>query len=309
MDKILTATAVPNDPHVRRAVRARRDRRARGLGPRGARRLPRRPAASKVGIIDTGIDRSHPEFAGRVSNCAQSTALFGVGGADPRRVRRRRRPRDEGGGHPRREGEQRHRHRRRRVQLAARDLPRARGRPRPRIDVERRQLHQLAAQPGREGHLDELRRRQLDDAPERDQERVEQRLRRGAARCRGQRRRLRHALPGRLPRGHLGRGHGRGGRLGRVEPQRRRRAGGARRRHPDHDLGGGYALRLRHLGGHAVRGRRRRAHAPEVPGRERRPDPQRARRGATDDLGSAGPRLLLRLRARQPLQAMGARSC
>ena len=35
----------------------------------------------KVGVIDTGIDRSHPEFAGRVSNCGQSTSLFGVGGA------------------------------------------------------------------------------------------------------------------------------------------------------------------------------------------------------------------------------------
>jgi thermitase len=80
VDKILTATAVPNDPmfaeqyglDVINAPQAW-DRAGLGAFPTSG--------GAKLGIIDTGIDRSHPEFSSRVSNCAQSTAFMGLGGA------------------------------------------------------------------------------------------------------------------------------------------------------------------------------------------------------------------------------------
>ena len=52
----------------------RRHRRPRGLGRRRARRLPRHAAAPKIGIVDTGIDQTHPELSGKAVDCA---AAFG----------------------------------------------------------------------------------------------------------------------------------------------------------------------------------------------------------------------------------------
>ena len=79
LDKLLTAAAMPNDPqfgeqYALDAIDAPEGWDLLGLGA-----FPS-TGGTKVGIIDTGIDKSHPEFAGRVSNCAQSTAMFGVGG-------------------------------------------------------------------------------------------------------------------------------------------------------------------------------------------------------------------------------------
>ena len=79
VDKILTAAAIPDDTqfgeqYALDVIKAPEGWDLAGLGAFPA------TGGVKVGIIDTGIDRSHPEFAGRVSNCAQSTTLFGVGG-------------------------------------------------------------------------------------------------------------------------------------------------------------------------------------------------------------------------------------
>ncbi len=61
----------------------------RAGAPRASAAFPS-TGGTKVGIVDTGIDRSHPEFAGRISNCAQSTAFFGLERRDPLGLRRRR---------------------------------------------------------------------------------------------------------------------------------------------------------------------------------------------------------------------------
>ena len=82
VDKILTAYAAarPNDPRFTEqyaldVINAPEGWSAAGLGG-----FPSTGGA-KVGIIDTGINGTHPEFSGgRISNCAQSTTLFGVGG-------------------------------------------------------------------------------------------------------------------------------------------------------------------------------------------------------------------------------------
>jgi len=79
LDKILTATAMPNDPQVGEQYALNMIDAPEGWGLAGLGAFPDTGGA-KVGIIDTGIDRSHPELAYRVSNCAQSTAMFGVGG-------------------------------------------------------------------------------------------------------------------------------------------------------------------------------------------------------------------------------------
>jgi thermitase len=80
VDKILTATSTPDDAqfgeqYALDAIDAPEGWDLAGLGAFPA------TGGVKVGIIDTGIDKSHPEFAGRLSNCAQSTAVFGLGGA------------------------------------------------------------------------------------------------------------------------------------------------------------------------------------------------------------------------------------
>jgi thermitase len=79
VDKILTAAAVPNDPSFADQYGLDMIDAPEGWGLAGLGAFPSTGGA-KLGIIDTGLDRSHPEFQGRVSNCAQSTSLFGVGG-------------------------------------------------------------------------------------------------------------------------------------------------------------------------------------------------------------------------------------
>jgi thermitase len=80
VDKILTATAVPNDTQFGEQYALDVIEAPEGWSLAGLGAFPSTGGA-KVGIIDTGIDKSHPEFAGRISNCAQSTAFFGLGGA------------------------------------------------------------------------------------------------------------------------------------------------------------------------------------------------------------------------------------
>jgi thermitase len=80
VDKYLTAASTPNDPlfgdqYALDMIEAPAGWDLAGLGAFPA------TGGVKVGIIDTGLDKSHPEFAGRVSNCGQATALFGIGGA------------------------------------------------------------------------------------------------------------------------------------------------------------------------------------------------------------------------------------
>ena len=64
---------------LRPALRAqqrqrRRHGRARGLGPRRARRLPG-DGGVKVGIVDTGIDSDHEDLAGKTVDCASVQLL------------------------------------------------------------------------------------------------------------------------------------------------------------------------------------------------------------------------------------------
>ena len=80
VDKILTAAVMPNDPQVGEQYALDRIDAPEGWAFAGLGAFPA-TGGTKVGIIDTGIETSHPEFAGRISNCAQSTALFGLGGA------------------------------------------------------------------------------------------------------------------------------------------------------------------------------------------------------------------------------------
>ena len=79
VDKILTAYAMPNDPQVGDQYALDAINAPEGWDLAGLGAFPSTGGA-KVGIIDTGIDKSHPELAYRVSNCAQSTSVFGVGG-------------------------------------------------------------------------------------------------------------------------------------------------------------------------------------------------------------------------------------
>ena len=79
LDKILTAAAMPNDPQVGEQYALDLIDAPEGWGLAGLGAFPS-TGGVKVGIIDTGVDRGHPELAYRVSNCAQSTAMFGVGG-------------------------------------------------------------------------------------------------------------------------------------------------------------------------------------------------------------------------------------
>ena len=186
VDKILTAASVPNDTQFSAEYALSVIKAPQGWDLAGLGAFPS-TGGVKVGIIDTGIDRAHPEFAGRISNCAQSTALFGVNGEI-------RAGCDDDDGHGTKVAGilganannglgSRASRSTRRSRSAARWRTASAG-----IDVERRQLPRLAALEGREGHLDELRGRQLHDSPERRHQGVEQRLRRGPARGRRQRR-------------------------------------------------------------------------------------------------------------------------
>ena len=79
VDEILTAASVPNDSQFSEQYALSVIKAPQGWDLAGLGAFPS-TGGVKVGIIDTGIDRSHPEFAGRISNCAQSTSLFGVNG-------------------------------------------------------------------------------------------------------------------------------------------------------------------------------------------------------------------------------------
>jgi thermitase len=80
VDKILTAASVPNDTQFAEQYALGVIKAPQGWDLAGLGAFPS-TGGVKVGIIDTGIDSSHPEFAGRISNCGQSTSLFGVNGA------------------------------------------------------------------------------------------------------------------------------------------------------------------------------------------------------------------------------------
>ena len=82
VDKILTAYAasVPDDPRFPEQYALDLIDAPQGWSAAGLGSFPS-TGGTKVGIVDTGIDKSHPEFAGRISNCAQSTAFFGLNGS------------------------------------------------------------------------------------------------------------------------------------------------------------------------------------------------------------------------------------
>ena len=77
VDKILTAAAVPNDPLFGEQYALPLTHAPEAWDLAGLAAFPA-TGGTKVGIIDTGIDRSHPEFSGRVANCAQSTSFLTV---------------------------------------------------------------------------------------------------------------------------------------------------------------------------------------------------------------------------------------
>jgi subtilisin family serine protease len=74
-NKILTASSTPNDPLFGDQWGLATIGAPRGWDGAGLGGFPSTGGA-KVGVIDTGIDRSHPEFAGRISNCVESTSLL-----------------------------------------------------------------------------------------------------------------------------------------------------------------------------------------------------------------------------------------
>jgi thermitase len=80
VDKILIAASVPNDTQFSDQYALSVIKAPAGWDLAGLGSFPS-TGGVKVGIIDTGIDSSHPEFAGRIANCGQSSSLFGVGGA------------------------------------------------------------------------------------------------------------------------------------------------------------------------------------------------------------------------------------
>ena len=74
-NRILTAAATPNDPLFGDQWGLATLGAPRGWDGAGLSAFPS-TGGVKVGVIDTGIDRSHPDFAGRVSNCVESTSLL-----------------------------------------------------------------------------------------------------------------------------------------------------------------------------------------------------------------------------------------
>jgi len=75
VDKILTAASVPNDPLFGDQYALPLTHAPEGWDLAGLGAFPA-TGGTKVAVIDTGIDRSHPEFSGRVSNCVQSTSFL-----------------------------------------------------------------------------------------------------------------------------------------------------------------------------------------------------------------------------------------
>jgi thermitase len=91
---ILRASAIPNDPSFGQLYGLHNTGQTGGRAdadidaPEGwdLAGLGAFPATGgvKVGIVDTGIDQSHPELSGKVANCAATTAgLLGIIGGDP----------------------------------------------------------------------------------------------------------------------------------------------------------------------------------------------------------------------------------
>ena len=138
-----------------------------------------RGAGAKVAVIDTGIDASHPEFAGRIA------------GVDRPRRRSHPRPRHHRRGRPRhprrlaglRDRRQRHRHRRLGLRLLA-----ARVQERP-VGLERRPVDRQGRRPGRRRDQHVVRDRRHDAG--RDARRAGHRLRLPPRRDDGRRRRRR----------------------------------------------------------------------------------------------------------------------
>ena len=120
------------------------------------------------------------------------------------------------------------------------------------------------ASQGRQGHLDEPGRRQLDHAAAGGPER----RRHGDRDRRRRQRRRRHAeLPGRLPGGRVGRGHRQPRRAGQLlERQRGRGDRGAGRGHAVDQARRRLRDAQRHVDGHPARGRRGRGDRPAQPG-------------------------------------------
>lgn len=78
VDRIMTAAAVPNDPLFGQQWGLTKISAPQGWTAAGMGSFPA-TGGVKIGIIDTGIDKAHPEFAGKIANCGQSDSFFGVG--------------------------------------------------------------------------------------------------------------------------------------------------------------------------------------------------------------------------------------
>ena len=78
-NKILTATSTPNDPLFGEQWALTTIGAPKGWDGAGVGGFPS-SGGVKVGVIDTGVDRSHPEFAGRISNCVESTSVLLMNG-------------------------------------------------------------------------------------------------------------------------------------------------------------------------------------------------------------------------------------
>ena len=179
---ILRATAIPNDPRFGELYGLNNTGQGGGtadadidapeaLGRGGRRRLP--DDRRRQGRHRRHGHHPEPRGPGR-----QDRGLRAVPGPDhprghdpDRQLHRRQRARDPRRRHDRGDRQQRQGRRGRRVRLAARDLQGAQP-PRQRVDRRRGQLHHLGPRPGRQGHLDEPRRRRLDDAAQRRHLRV-----------------------------------------------------------------------------------------------------------------------------------------
>ena len=77
-DRIMTAAAAPNDPLFDQQWALDRISAPGGWSAAGMGTYPA-TGGVKVGVIDTGIDTAHAEFAGKIVNCGQSDSFFGVG--------------------------------------------------------------------------------------------------------------------------------------------------------------------------------------------------------------------------------------
>ena len=148
---------------------------------------------AKVGIVDTGIQSAHPDLSGKVANCAQSQGILPIFAGT---IQEGSCADDNGHGT----------HVAGTISANANNgtgvtgvsfnsplsICKALGGPLGTgLDRGRRQLHPLGARQGRQGDLDEPRRRSLDDAQERRRLRLEERRRQRLRPDRGGRQRRR----------------------------------------------------------------------------------------------------------------------